>query len=89
MHRVSTFILTKGNNFPKMFHMKQRDEILLHVFAAFGCAANLARFLGVSRAAVCHWKRVPFKHLQVIEKQTGITRETMRPDIYGPKKIQS
>jgi len=68
-----------------MFHMKQRDPILLHVFAAFGSAANLARFLGVSRAAICHWQRVPFRHLTVIEEVTGITREQMRPDIYGPK----
>jgi DNA-binding transcriptional regulator YdaS (Cro superfamily) len=68
-----------------MFHMKQRDPILLYVFASFGSAANLARFLGVSRAAICHWKRVPFRHLAIIEEVTGITREQMRPDIYGPK----
>lgn len=66
-----------------MFHMKQRDPILLEVYAAFGSAANLSRFLGVSRAAVCHWQRVPFRHLRVIEEKTGIPRERMRPDIYG------
>ena len=69
-----------------MFHMKQlkpRDPILLEVYAAFGSAASLARFLNVSRAAVCHWQRVPFKHLKTIEDATGIPRERMRPDIYG------
>jgi len=65
-----------------MKHLKHRDLIILEVYAAFGGAASLARFLGISRAAVCHWSRVPFKHLKTIEDAKGIPRERMRPDIY-------
>jgi DNA-binding transcriptional regulator YdaS (Cro superfamily) len=65
-----------------MKHLKRRDLIILEVYAAFGGAASLARFLGITRAAVCHWSRVPFKHLKAIEDAKGIPRERMRPDIY-------
>jgi DNA-binding transcriptional regulator YdaS (Cro superfamily) len=62
--------------------MKKRTSSLLNVFAAFGSMSKLAKHLGVTRAAVSHWKVVPFKHLAEISKLTGIPRSELRPDLY-------
>jgi DNA-binding transcriptional regulator YdaS (Cro superfamily) len=60
-----------------------QNPTLLAVFKHFGSAANLARQLGVTRAAVSAWKKIPLKHVPFIVKHTGIKREKLRPDIYA------
>jgi DNA-binding transcriptional regulator YdaS (Cro superfamily) len=66
--------------------MKKRPSSLLDVFAAFGSMSKLAQHLNVSRAAVSHWNRVPFRHLAEISKFTGIPRSELRPDLYEQAK---
>jgi len=48
-----------------------------------GGAANLARALNVSRQAIYKWQRIPADRVREIERLTGISRETLRPDLYG------
>lgn len=51
-----------------------------------GTAAELARALGVSAAAVSHWRtRGQVSHTRVLEIEalTGVKRERLRPDLYG------
>lgn len=64
---------------------KPRDKALIDIIAHFGNASALARFLGVSNAAVGLWWRVPQEHVFKLEKETGLTPHQMRPDIYRPE----
>ena len=43
---------------------------------------EIAEALGVSRAAVSQWRRVPEKHLTTVARMTGISRRVLRPDLY-------
>lgn len=43
---------------------------------------KIATICGISRQAVAKWTRVPVKHVFAIEKKTGISRRTLRPDVY-------
>lgn len=53
-------------------------------------SAKLAQDLGVSRAAVSHWRhkrfRVPAERCIDIERISGgaVTRHALRPDVFGP-----
>ena len=50
-----------------------------------GGYATLARKLNISKQAVYRWRRVPVDYVLKIEVLTGVSRHTLRPDIYGPK----
>jgi DNA-binding transcriptional regulator YdaS (Cro superfamily) len=45
-------------------------------------AAHLARTLKLSRSAVSSWVRVPAEHVIAVERELGIPRELIRPDLY-------
>ena len=59
-----------------------RNPGLIDAIAAVGSQSELARRLSISRAAVCHWRRVPFRHLRALAEMTGVPRERLRPDLY-------
>lgn len=44
--------------------------------------AALARGLGITRAAVNEWDRVPADRVVEVENLTGVPREELRPDLY-------
>lgn len=46
--------------------------------------ADIARALGVGRAAVCKWSkgRVPAERVLEVSRITGISRHDLRPDLY-------
>jgi DNA-binding transcriptional regulator YdaS (Cro superfamily) len=44
--------------------------------------AEVARGLGITRAAVVKWDKVPAERVVEIERITGIRRELLRPDLY-------
>lgn len=44
--------------------------------------ADIAKGLGLGRAAVSAWPRVPAEAVVQVETLTGIPRETLRPDLY-------
>lgn len=50
--------------------------------AAAGGGATLARRLGISRAAISQWRRIPADRLVLIEAITGIDRAELRPDLF-------
>jgi DNA invertase Pin-like site-specific DNA recombinase len=62
---------------------RRRDAALIDLFAAIGSQSELARRLGISRAAVSHWQRVPLRHLRAIEALSAIPRARLRPDLYA------
>ena len=43
----------------------------------------LGRALGISGQAVSQWQRVPVERCLAVEALTGISRHSLRPDIYG------
>lgn len=63
--------------------MKPKSPELTLVFERAGSLTNVANHLGISRAAVSVWKRVPLRHLRAIVKLTGIAPEQLRPDVFG------
>jgi len=50
-----------------------------------GMCAKVAHDLGLTRAAVLKWERVPAERVVEIERITGIPREQLRPDLYAPR----
>jgi DNA-binding transcriptional regulator YdaS (Cro superfamily) len=60
----------------------EKDHIREIAKAAGGVIA-LSQKLGLSRAAVSGWKKVPAERVLAVEKITGIPREQIRPDLYG------
>lgn len=63
--------------------MKHRDQVLVAIHATHGLPARIARELGVTRAAVCSWKRIPLRHLKEVSRITGIAKSQLRPDIFA------
>ena len=49
-----------------------------------GSIAALARALGITRAAICQWDRIPAERVIAIEAATGVPRHDLRPDLYPP-----
>ncbi len=47
-----------------------------------GMMAQIAQELGLTRAAVVTWDRVPAERVVAVEQITGIPREQLRPDLY-------
>jgi len=50
---------------------------------AAGSISALARGLGLSQPSVSAWSRVPAERVVAVESFTGISRECLRPDIFG------
>lgn len=49
--------------------------------------AFIADEIGLTRAAVSAWAKVPAERVVDIERITGIPRHTLRPDLYDPWTI--
>jgi DNA-binding transcriptional regulator YdaS (Cro superfamily) len=48
---------------------------------------DLARRLGLNKATITRWSQgaVPAEKVLLVERETGIPREKIRPDIYPPE----
>lgn len=47
-----------------------------------GLLAKVSRGLGLTRAAIVKWDKVPAERVVQIEEITGIPREQLRPDLF-------
>lgn len=61
------------------------DQGLQKAIAAVKTATALAEKLGITPGAVSQWKRIPRGRVLDVEIATGVSREDLRPDIYGKK----
>lgn len=66
-----------------MNRMKPKPPELMAVFERAGSLSNVAAHLGISRAAVSVWRKIPLRHVRAIAAFTGLPPEKLRPDIYG------
>lgn len=60
-----------------------RPHILTRAAQKVGGMAQLAAQLGVARQAVYQWRRIPVDRVVEVERITGISRNELRPDIFG------
>jgi DNA-binding transcriptional regulator YdaS (Cro superfamily) len=58
------------------------DKKVIDLIDQWGSRSKLAAALGIYRQAVHDWNAVPIKHLDAVERITGIPREELRPDIF-------
>lgn len=52
---------------------------------------ELARRLGVNKSSVAVWvlRRIPAERVLEIERETGIERGKLRPDLYPPEPLEA
>lgn len=66
--------------------MSKKTSIVDTVIKALGGPSKAARALGTKPSVVMNWrtrKQVPYDRVLDIEAATGISRHTLRPDIFG------
>lgn len=61
------------------------ETLLKWLNQEIGRQKRLAATLGITPAALSQWSRVPAERVLDVEKATGISRYTLRPDIFGAK----
>jgi TorA maturation chaperone TorD len=59
-----------------------RDQALDRAIGVAGGVRALARAVGVSQPAISSWKRVPADRVLSVERETGVPRRELRPDLY-------
>ncbi len=60
-----------------------RDDGLERAIDAAGGVAQLARKIGISQPSVSNWNKVPAQRVSAVEAATGVSRNDLRPDLYG------
>ena len=61
---------------------RKRTKELISVILHYGSLKALAEEFDLTLQAVSKWDRVPFRHLSRISKETGFSRQILRPDLY-------
>ncbi len=64
-----------------------RDDGLERAIDAAGGVAQLARKIGIAQPSVSNWNRVPAQRVVAVECATGVSREVLRPDLYGEPAV--
>ncbi|GGB21341.1 hypothetical protein GCM10011380_08630 [Sphingomonas metalli] len=63
-----------------------QNEALLEAVRIAGSQSALARLLKVTQRAVWRWvsegKHLPAEHVLHVERETGVSRHVLRPDLY-------
>jgi len=58
-------------------------ELIRQAADRCGGVVAMSLALGLSRAAVSQWTRVPPEHVLDVERLTGVSRHVLRPDVFG------
>jgi TorA maturation chaperone TorD len=59
-----------------------RDPGLDEAIRAAGGVGALARKIGISQPSVSNWSRIPAERVLSVEAATGVSRDTLRPDLF-------
>ncbi len=60
-----------------------RDPGLDEAIRAAGGVGALARKIGISQPSVSNWSHIPAERVLSVEAATGVSRVTLRPDLYA------
>src|SRR5262245_59455798 len=60
-----------------------RDHGLEEAIRIAGGVGALARKIGIAQPSVSNWERIPAERVLWIEAITGVSRATLRPDLYA------
>jgi DNA-binding transcriptional regulator YdaS (Cro superfamily) len=71
---------------PRPIQRAERDPALEQALNTRMAVTEIAETLGISRAAVSQWRRVPEKHLAVVARITRISKRRLRPDLYPARE---
>lgn len=68
--------------------IKNRKVLAAVKKAADNCGglSKLAKRLGIRRQTLYQWERVPVLHVLTIEELSGVSRHTLRPDVFGKQE---
>src|SRR5436309_14149569 len=64
-----------------------RDLGLDEAIRVAGGVGALARKIGISQPSVSNWSRIPAERVLSVEEATGVSRETLRPDLYAREPV--
>jgi hypothetical protein len=67
---------------------RARDPALAQAIANIGGEAETARRMGVSKQAVWWWYRCPSHHVKDMERESGVPRWLLRPDLFDPPDFE-
>jgi TorA maturation chaperone TorD len=62
-----------------------REQGLKDAIRAAGGVRALAQKIGISQPSVSNWTRVPADRITAVEAVTGVSREVLRPDLFGSR----
>lgn len=71
-----------------MERKKRRDKGLAQAIAAAGSITELANRIKVTVSAVSQWETTPLLRCADVERETGIPRSVLRPDVFGTEGAQ-
>jgi DNA-binding transcriptional regulator YdaS (Cro superfamily) len=60
------------------------DDALRQAISKYGGMRAMGRALGIAHQAISQWEKTPVLRVLEIERQTGISRSILRPDVYPP-----
>src|SRR4051812_38419208 len=65
-----------------------RDAGLHEAIRAVGGVSQLAEKIGISQPSVSNWHKIPAERVLTVEKVTGVSRTTLRPDLYADQAAE-
>lgn len=70
--------------------MRMNNSALQKAILTVGSQSELARRLSISPQRVQFWtkNRIPAEWVLAVEKETGVSRNELRPDIFGQTDTQ-
>jgi DNA-binding transcriptional regulator YdaS (Cro superfamily) len=69
--------------------MQTPEDAWAHAKKTLINPSELAQALGLTRAAVHAWSKVPAERVIEIARLTGVRREVLRPDLYEPDPFEN
>jgi DNA-binding transcriptional regulator YdaS (Cro superfamily) len=63
-----------------------RDSVIDEAIAIAGGPTALAKKLGIKMPSLFSWRSVPPRRVLAVERETGISRTRLRPDLYPPEE---
>ena len=65
--------------------MKRKNKALIEAITAGGGLQPVSKALKITPQAISQWDRVPAERVLALERITGVSRYSLRPDIYGER----